>query len=215
MWRQTVDEELHGPVNATRLLAWLTAGLLVAGAVSAGAVSRDNTAQDRRIVTAAGADLTGVDAPTTTAAFVPPPTTAAPAVSPTTSAPPPATTAVPPTTKASRPTTTTTKAPATTTTTATGVRLTVVNQHPSAVKVTVNGRIFTLAPGDQAGPVVISMAADGNDVVEVTLVQAPSCGTGDADSYFPKPGNYTMTVVAGPGLCQPGMPGPVVKVTRA
>ena len=33
-----MDEGLHEPVKATRLLAWLTAGLLVAGAVSVGAV---------------------------------------------------------------------------------------------------------------------------------------------------------------------------------
>jgi hypothetical protein len=95
------------------------------------------------------------------------------------------------------------------------VRLTVVNQHPSAVKLTVNGRTFTLGPGERAGPVAITMAANGNDIVEVALVQEPSCGSGDADSYFPKPGSYTMTVVAGPGLCQPGMPGPSVKVTPA
>ena len=52
-------------------------------------------------------------------------------------------------------------------------------------------------------------------MVEVALVQEPSCGTGDAGGYFPKPGDYTLTVVAGQGLCQPGMPGPQVKVTPA
>ena len=55
----------------------------------------------------------------------------------------------------------------------------------------------------------------GNDIVEATLVREPSCGTGDADSYFPKPGSYKLTVVASQGLCQPGMPGPQVKVTPA
>jgi hypothetical protein len=207
-----VDDELHEPVKATRLLGWLAAGLLVAGAVSAGAVAANNDAADRRVVSAAGAGFGAVDTPTTTAEVVPPPTTAA---STTTAAPAPTTTAAPPTTKAPRPATTTTKAPATTTTSATGVRLTVVNQHPSAVKLTVNGRAFTLAPGQQSGPVAITMAPGGNDVVEVALVQEPSCGSGDAGGYFPKPGSYTMTVVAGQGLCQPGMPGPVVKVTPA
>ena len=204
-----MDEELHEPVKAARLLAWLAAGLLVAGAVSAGAVGANNDAADPRVVSAAGADLANVDAPTTTAEVVAPPTTA----TSTTTAPAPTTTAAPPTTKAPRPTTTTTKAPATTTTSATGVKLTVVNQHPSAVKLIVNGRGFTLAPGQQSGPVAITMAAGGNDVVEVSLVPEPSCGSGDAGGYFPKPGSYTMTVVAGQGLCQPGMPGPVVKVT--
>jgi hypothetical protein len=205
-----VDDGLQEPVKATRLLGWLTAGLLVAGAVSASAVNGNNDAADRRVVSAAGAGLGGVDATTTTAALLPVPTTATEVVPPTTT-----TTTVAPTTTAPRPTTTTTKAPATTTTKAAGVRLTVVNQHPSAVKLTVNGRTFTLAPGERAGPVAITTPAHGNDVVEVTLVQEPSCGTGDADSYFPKPGSYTMTVVAGPGLCQPGMPGPDVKVTPA
>jgi hypothetical protein len=208
-----VDDDLHEPVKATRLLAWLAAGLLVAGAVSAGAVGADNDA-DRRVVSAAGAGFGAVDTSTTTAAeIIPPPTTAAPVAS--TTVPAPTTTAAPPTTKAPSPSTTTTKAPATTTTSVTGVRLTVVNQHPSAVKLTVNGRAFTLAPGQQSGPVAITMAPGGNDVVEVALVQEPSCGSGDAGGYFPKPGSYTMTVVAGQGLCQPGMPGPVVKVTPA
>ena len=207
-----MDDERHEPVKATRLLGGLAAGLLVAGAVSAGAVGAGDDSPDRRVVTAAGAGVSGVDAPTTTAEPVPPPTTAAPVVSSTTPAPAPTTTS---TTAPARPTTTTTKAPATTTTKAAGVMLTVVNQHPSAVKVTVNGRVFTLAAGQRSGPVAIARADHGNDVVEATLVQEPSCGTGDADSYFPKPGNYTMTVVAGPGLCQPGMPGPVVKVTPA
>ena len=209
-----MDEAKQEPVKATRLLAWLTAGLLVAGAVSAGAVRAGSEDADRRIVTAAGAGLGGVEAVTTTTEFVPPPTTAAVAP-PTTTAPAPTTTAAPPTTKAPRPTTTTTKAPATTTTKVTGVRLTVVNQHPLPVKLSVNGRSFTLAAGEKAGPAAITMAPGGNDVVEVTLVQEPSCGTGDAGGYFPTPGDYTLTVAASPGLCQPGMPGPTVKVTPA
>lgn len=208
-----MDHALHEPVKATRLLGWLAAGLLVAGAVSAGAVSGNNDAADRRLVTAAGAGLGGVDAPTTTAESVPPPTTAVPVVATTTTAPAPAT--VPPTTTAPRPTTTTTKAPATTTTKPAGTRLTVVNQHPFAVKVTVNGRTLTLAPGERSGPAATTTAAHGNDIVEVTLVQEPSCGLGDADRYFPKPGDYTLTISASPGLCQPGMPGPVIKVTPA
>jgi len=212
---RTVDDAKQEPAKVTRLLAWLTAGLLVAGAVSAGAVMAGNEDADRRVVAAAGAGLGGIDAATTpTTEFVPPPTTAA-TVAPTTVAPQPTTTAPAPTTKAPRPTTTTTKAPATTTTKATGVRLTVVNQHALAAKVTVNGRSFTLAAGEKAGPVAITMAPGGNDVVEVALVQEPSCGTGDAGGYFPKPGDYTLTVVAGQGLCQPGMPGPLVKVTAA
>ena len=92
-----MDEGLHEPVKATRLLAWRTAGLLVAGAVSVEAVDGNDDAAEWRIVPAAGAGLGAVDAPMTMAA--------------------------PSTTKAA------------------GARLTVVNQHPFSVKVTVNGVI--------------------------------------------------------------------------
>jgi hypothetical protein len=196
-----MDDGPQEPVRKTRLLAWLAAAFLIAGVVSAGAVAgRDG--DESRVVSAAGVDAQGVEVPTT----VPPTTTTVPA---------PTTTAAPPTTAVPRPTTT--KAPVTTTTptTAAGVRLTVVNQHPFAVKLLVNGRTFTVAPGQQVGPTAITRAADGNDIVELSLVAEPSCGSGDADTYFPRPGSYRMTIVASQGLCQPGMPGPEVKVTPA
>ena len=43
----------------------------------------------------------------------------------------------------------------------------------------------------------------------------PSCGSGDADGYFPTPGSYRMTVVAGPSpVCQGGVLGPSVQTTH-
>jgi hypothetical protein len=214
-----VDEELREPVRPARWLAWAVAGLLTAGVVSAGTVSDANDAADQRIVTAAGGRTGGVElppvvadpGPATTAPAPPPPTT-------TTAAPEPTTTTVPPTTQAPRTTTTRTPAPATTTPTTpapapAGTTLTVVNEHPFAVSVTVNGKSFQVASGQQVGPAAITRSPSGNDVVEVTLVQEPTCGTGDADRYFPAAGSYRMTITASPGLCQPGMPGPTVKVT--
>ena len=218
-----MDEEVREPFWPARLLAWVTAGLLVAGGVSAGTVSaRNNDAADERIVTAAGENASGIEVPTTvtdipsTTMLAPPPPLPTPTT--TTAASVPATTA-PPTTQPPRPTTTKAPAPATTATTVApapaGTTLTLVNEHPFAVIVTVNGKTLQVAPGQQAGPVAVSRSASGNDVVEVKLAQEPTCGTGDADRYFPAPGSYRMTISASPGLCQPGMPGPTVKVTPA
>ena len=214
-----MDEGLREPVRPARGLAWAGAGLLTAGAVSAGTVSGANDAADQRIVTAARGRTGGVELPPVVAD--PAPTTAPPAPPPSTTtiaAAQPTTTTAPPTTQPPR--TTTTKAPAPSTSTPTtaapaGTTLTVVNEHPFAVVVTVNGKTFQVASGAQVGPAAISRSASGNDVVEVALAQQATCGTGDADRYFPAAGSYRMTITASPGLCQPGMPGPTVKVTAA
>ena len=95
------------------------------------------------------------------------------------------------------------------------VTVNVVNEYPQAVNITVNGKAFMLAPGQQSGPVTIVRYDHGNDIVEVSPVQDPSCGMGDADGYFPKPGSYRLAVVAGLGICQSGVPGPAVRVTPA
>ena len=211
-----MDEDVREPFRPIRLLAWVTAGLLLAGGVSLGTVSAGNDdAADARIVTAAGENASGIEVPTTVV-DIPSTTTLAPPPPPPTTA---LTTTAPPTTQPPRTTTTKAPAPPTTVTTAApapaGTTLTVVNEHPMAVIVTVNGKTVQVAPGQQSGPVAVSRSASGNDVVEVKLVQEPSCGTGDADRYFPTAGSYRMTVSASPGLCQPGMPGASVKVTTA
>ena len=221
-----MDEEVREPRKKTRVVGWLTAGLLVAGVVSFGTGNAQNEAEDGRVV-AAGQDANGVELPTTAGDFVPPrppmsvappPTTVA---APTTTPAPKPTQTAPPTTQPARPTTTKPAAPATTAgTTATstpapqaaGVTVNVVNQHPQAVNITVNGKAFTLAPAQQSGPVAIVRLAHGNDIVEASLVQDPSCGTGDADSYFPEAGRYRLTIVAGRSVCQGGVAGPDVRV---
>lgn len=209
-----MDEDVREPVRPTRWLAWAVAGLLAVGVVSVGTVSAGNgEAAEQRIVTAAGENVSGVDVPTTTATVVQPTTTEPPSTTTT------AFDVKPTTTQPPRTTTTRAPAPSTTTTTKAlapaGTTLTVVNEHPFAVAVTVNGKTVQVASGQQSPPTAITRSASGNDVVEVTLVQQPSCGTGDADRYFPSPGAYRMTVSASPGLCQPGMPGPTVSVTAA
>ena len=217
-----MDEEIRATQSPARWLGWVTAGLLVSGLVSVGTVSDRNQAAEQRIVTAAGTGADGVDLPTTAVPTTLPPL---PTLPPTTALATTTTvarsTTVPPTTQAPRTTTTTspvrattTTVPTTVTTVAAGTMLKVVNEHPFAVILTVNGRVFQLAPGEQAGPVQITRYDHGNDIVEAKLVQEPTCGMGDADGYFATPGSYRMAVVASPGLCQPGMPGPNVKVTR-
>ena len=219
-----MDEEVQATRTPARWLAWATAVLLLLGVGAAGAVSGDGDQADQRIVTAAGSATGGVEPPTTTVVVPtepPPPAPPTTAQSTTTTVATVATvakaaTTVLPTTQPSL-STTTTKAPGarvvtTTTTVAGATNLTIVNEHPLAVVVTVNGRTFQLAPGAQAGPVAIPRYDHGNDVVEVKLVQEPTCGTGDADRYFPAPGSYRMAIVASPGRCQPGVPSPAVKV---
>jgi hypothetical protein len=210
-----MDEDVRDAPRMMRGLAWAAAGLLVAGLLSVGAVQSDNTAADERIVAAAGQGGAGVDVATTVAP--PPPATAPP---PATTAPPPATTVPRPTTTRAPGTTTTTRPPvaATTSTTAASsagrAMVTLVNEHTYAFVITVNGRTFELAPGQQVGPVDLALYAHGNDIVEVRAVADPTCGLGDADNYFDPGGRYRMAIVAGPGMCR-DMPGPQLKVTAA
>lgn len=211
-----MDDGLHEPVKKTRLLAWATAALLVMGVAATGVVGAGNDGADRRIVRAAGS-AEGLVPPTTLAEVVPPPATA---VAPPTTVPvPKPRPTAPPTTQPPRTTTTkplVTTPPTTAAPVAGGVTVNVVNQHPLAVAIEVNGSTFTLAPGQQSGPVAIQRYPHGNDIVEVSLVQEPTCGMGDAGGYFTTPSSsYTLTVVASKGLCQAGMPSPEVKSTPA
>ncbi len=163
-------------------------------------------------MSAAGGEAGVVDVPTTVTTTVVsttvPPTTAVVPTTTTTTAPKPTPTA-PPTTKAPQPTTTTTRA--TTTTTAAGVMLTIVNNAPSAVLLKVNGQSFTLDGGQKVGPVAVTAPPTGYDIVELRLAAEPTCGTGDADSYFPRPGNYLLTIESSPGSCNPPT-GPIASV---
>jgi hypothetical protein len=223
-----VDEELRKGPSSTRWLAWAIAGLLVAGAVSTGTVSAADGDADRRVV-AAGGSSAGVDLPTTlaplpTAPASPPDTQPPP---PSTTTPPPPVTTAPPTTR--RPTTTqaptTTRAPSPSTTATTAASgagratVTVVNQFAQAVVVTLNGRVFELAPGQQVGPFEMDLVPNGNDSVGVRMVAVPTCGIGDAGGIFGGPGRYRVSIVTGPGSgchadpAQP-IPSPIFVVTR-
>lgn len=220
-----MDDELQEPLKKTRLVAWLTAGLLAAGLLSVGVVKADNEAAERRVV-AAGQAADGVEVPPPPPDVVPdvpppsiPPSTAA-TVAPTTTAPPAPKPTTPPTTQPPRTTTTKTPVPATTATTSTtrpaaSATVNVVNEYSQAVNVKLNGRAFTLAPGAQSGPVTIPRFDHGNDTVEVSLVSTPTCGMGDAGGYFSNGGSYRVAIIAGTSTCQPGVAGPDLRVTPA
>jgi hypothetical protein len=214
-----VEEDAKGSGLTARWLAWATAGLLMAGLVSAGTVAARNAGTGDRIVSAAGTGADGVESPPPPAPTVPPSTTApSTSVAPTTSVP--MTSTAPPTTQRPRPTTTTsTTVKATTSTTGASsaagrATVTVVNQAADAFVITLNGRTFQLAPGQQAGPVEIDLYAHGNDIVEIRAVADPSCGMGDADNYFDAGGHYRVAIVPSQGMCG-SMPGPQLKVTPA
>src|SRR5205085_2240257 len=120
---------------------------------------------DRATVTAGGSPAaapTFADTSTTTATL---------AASSTTTAPAPATATAPvsasSTTTAPAPTTTTIRKPAPSTTTTTfpagAIRLTIVNQHPSRVQVSINAGSYSLAPGQRLGPMPFVPDPEGHE----------------------------------------------------
>ena len=203
------------------LMAVGAAGLAVAGLASLGTVSAAEQRERDVIVRAAGQGVETVGLPTTT---VPRPTTTAPPVTAPPAPPEPPPTTAPPTTTAAAPTTVAatprTVAPTVTPTTAatTGgpAMVTLVNQHPMDVAVKVNGRTFQLGPAQVVGPVPITPAPSGNDIVELTVVADPMCGTGDAMGLFSGGRSYRLTVTVSPGGgCPGGIPGPDYRVSPA
>lgn len=160
----------------------LTVGSLAVAACQSGGA-------DRQVVSAGD-----TAASTTTSVVAQAPDAPAPVTTPSTEP----TTA--PTTATTRPPVTTTTRVATTTTTLspTVARLTLINQHPKAVRVSVNGVTYTVGPGRRVGPVAVEPSQDGNDVISMSLVGMPSCGTGGAGSDFQGGAGraFTLTIVA-------------------
>lgn len=221
-----MDERIRETANAPRWLAWAALVLLTVGVVSAGVVdARDQP--DDGLVRAAGGSPRTVDVPsssTTTVTSlplvtsVPPPTisrsttipkaaaavlaaigsNAPPTTQPLAANTPTTRPAVTPTTAATTPTTTMVTTP---TTVPRLVTVTVVNEHPNAVVVTVNGREFRLEPGAEVGPLDLPLPANGNDVVDVRSVIDPACGLSDVSDFFQAGGRYRLAIVATQGVC--------------
>lgn len=101
-------------------------------------------------------------------------------------------TTIPPTTV---PGTTSTTAPPTT------AKVSIINRYTGAVQVTVDGHSYTVASQAAVGPVTVTPAASGNDIISVTSVADPTCGVGDAMKYFYAGSSYELQIAAGGGRC--------------
>ncbi len=141
-----------------------------------------------------------------------PPTTQPPPVTTTATTRPPATTT---TSTTAAPTTTTSTSTTSTSTTSTTVvtkaTVTIVNEHPVDVIVTINGQAFPVAVGQQVGPVDITPAITNIDLVRVRTAADPLCGTDDVED-FQAGVRYRIAVQPGAGACGDA-PAPVVRVT--
>ena len=204
--------------TAARWLAWATAVLLAVAGVSASVVQARNDGSGDAYVSAAGGATSTLDVPTSTSSTTT--TVARPATSTTvartttvpkaaaavlaaiasTTAPP---TTRPPasTTSTTRPATTTTVPPtptstSTSTTTSTTIPapalLTIVNDHPGAMVVTVNGTTTEVAPGQQAGPVQVTAATTGSDAVALHTVADATCQAGGVGAFFQAGSRYQI-----------------------
>ena len=97
---------------------------------------------------------------------------------------------------------TTTEPPAPPTTVApTTASVTIVNQHPAALQLMINGGIYQLAPGQVIPDVEIVASPEGHDIVEIRMATALPCGLGDSMDYFDAGGSYRFTIAIAPGMC--------------
>lgn len=200
-----------------RWLACAVACLVVVGAVAAGIRVADGDRPGRAVVSAAGDQSGTVDVTSTVTVTVP--------VQPSTPSTPETTTTLPrapvdvlnairSTTTTRRPATTTTRPPAPTTTVPTPTtapsttttvalfRVTLLNDHPSAVELVVNGRSFPLNPAQEVADVDLPLSSRG-DVIQVR-VAGQDCGGTDSGVIFKAGGSYDLTVVPGETVCNGG-----------
>jgi len=110
-----------------------------------------------------------------------------------------------------KPATTTTAKPTTTTAIpADKASVTIVNNYPATMVVSVNGVSQTVGAGQRKGPFAVTpKATDGNDVVTLRRSDDPSCGTGSAGGWFDAGGKYELQLfVSAPSGCNGDKPSP-------
>lgn len=213
--------------------AWIgLALLLVASGCGASSGGSSASRAASKVVTHAIGSATAEQALATTTSAPTPATTATPA--PTPAAAPASTTAttvrahVTPvgpaeTTTAPVAATSSTTAPSATTTTTRPVTVVTVpwatvsitNQFGSPVDVNLNGVHYRLTPGQSLLEQHVMPAANGNDVIEVTDLDHPTCGVGDARGYFVANLWYQLNVVTGKDGCTGVGPGPDFQLQQA
>ena len=200
-----------------RWLALAAACLVVVGAVAAGIRVADGDRPGRAVVSAAGGQPGTVDVTSTVTVTLPvQPSTPSPNDQTTTTRPRAAvdvlnaiagsttTTRRPATTTTTRPPAPTTTVPTpttapSTTTTVGRFRVTLLNNHPNAVEVIVNGRPFPLAPAQEVADVELPLSSRG-DVIQVR-VAGQDCGGTDSGVIFKAGASYNLTVVPGETMC--------------
>jgi hypothetical protein len=139
---------------------------------------------------------------TTTTTAPPAPTITTPTPTPTTA--PPAPTTTPPATGTSSSTTSTAPPPQ--------VTLTLVNEHPQPLAVTVNGREFLLAVGQTVAAAELPFAPPGDEIVVRAQADA-DCGSIDKGALFEAGAAYRLNIVAGTVACA-DFARPRVNITR-
>ena len=205
--------------RSMRWLAWAVGCLVLAGVVTAGVRVADGDRPSRAVVTAGDQSGT-VDVTSTVTIPLPIPSSTTPpsTVATTTTLPKaavdvlnaiagsttttrrPATTTTRPPAPPTTASTPTTAAPATTSTTTPRFSATLVNNHPDAVLLSVNGQPFPLAPG-QTLDVELPLSARG-DVIQARLAGETSCGVTDSGEIFRAGGRYRMAILLGESLCE-------------
>ena len=205
--------------RSMRWLAWAAGCLLLAGVIGAGVLVVDDDRPGRAVVSAAGDRSGTVDVTSTVTVTLPLESSGTPTTVATTTTLPKAavdvlnaiggsttTTRRPATTTTTRPPapTTTVAAPPTVPTTSTTVpapfRATLVNEHPQAVVLVVNGRSFSVAPGQTIPDV--EMAWRRGDLVQVRLAEDDKCGVSDSGEIFKPGGTYGVTIVQSDTMCK-------------
>jgi hypothetical protein len=206
--------------RSTRFLALAVGALVLAGVVSAGVLVADHDGPTAAVVSAAGGQSGTVDVTSTVTVTFPAQsstsgttvvtpttlpkaavdvlnaiagsttTTRRPATTTTTRPPAPTTTVPTPT---SAPTSSTTAAPAPFT-------ATLVNEHPEAVVLNVNGRNVPLTPA-QTVDVELPISPRG-DLVQVRLAGDDKCGVSDSGVIFSPGGAYRITIVESGTMCK-------------
>ena len=211
-----MDQPGPGAPRSARWLAWAVACLVLAGAVSAGVLLADEDRPGSAIVSATRAQ-SGIDVTSTVTVPIPAPSPTSTPVATTTTLPKAAvdvlkaiggstTSTRRPTTTTTRPpaapTTTTVPAPTTTPTTAPApFTATLVNEHPQAVVLIVNGRDIPLAPAQTVDNVELPISPRG-DLVQVRLAADEKCGVSDSGVIFRPGARYRVSIVVGQTQCR-------------
>lgn len=97
--------------------------------------------------------------------------------------------------------------------TAAPARVTIVNDYPLSIQLSLDNQNFVLASGQQVGPVKMIPPAPGNDNANIAVVGETGCGVGTDYDFFDSGKAYTFTIVADGGTCANGTVGPNFVIT--